>query len=479
MSVRVRFAPSPTGYLHIGGARTCLYNYLFAKKMGGTLIVRVEDTDLERSTREFENSQMNDLRWLGLEWDEGPGKDGQYGPYRQSERTHLYQEFANKLLENGKAFYCFCTDEELEAMREKALAEGRDPIYDGKWRNFPLDEARKKIAAGEKASIRFIAPLKDFTFVDGVRGEVTFPSGMIGDFVIQRSSGMPTFNFCCVVDDILMKITHVIRGEDHLNNMVRQLMIYEALEAKHPNFAHVSLLVGHDRQKLSKRHGATSVAQYREQYFLPEAMNNYLCLLGWSHPEEKDIFKPDEIIELFDLNRFSKSAALYDIEKLKWVNGQHLKEKNPSEIVAMLKNINDEYFEKYFGAQTNEWQTEFASLFLEKIQTLEEYVPFLADIFNSELNLEADAHDVLSWETTPVIKKVVQEMLQNFNNDFLTKDNLNDLMEVLKKDHKIKGKNLFMGLRVVLTGVCHGSDLTRLIPLTPKSVIEKRIQLLP
>jgi len=476
VSVRVRFAPSPTGYLHIGGARTCLYNYLYAKKMGGKLIIRVEDTDLERSSREFEDSQMNDLRWLGIEWDEGPGKEGEFGPYRQSERVEIYKNYATQLLEEGKAFYCFCTDEELEAMREKALAENRDPIYDGTWRDFPLEEAKKKIAAGEKASIRFIAPLKDYSFTDEVRGDVTFPQGMVGDFVIMRSNGMPTFNFCVVVDDVLMKITHVIRGEDHLNNMVRQLMIYEALKAEKPKFAHVSLLIGHDRQKLSKRHGATSVSQYREQNYLPEAMNNYLCLLGWSHPEEKDIFTKEEIANIFDLKRFSKSAALYDVEKLKWVNGQHLKSYDAAEIAKMFSHSKSEEVLKFFLPQSDEWKNEFVSLFLEKVQTLEDYIPFLTDIFTSKLNLMDDAKEVLTWETTPIVKKVVSDELAKLTDDYMSKEDLSSLMDILKKEHKVKGKNLFMGLRVVLTGLCHGSDLTRLIPLTPLNVIKKRVE---
>ena len=476
MSVRVRFAPSPTGYLHIGGARTCLYNYLYAKKMGGKLVVRVEDTDQERSSREFEESQMNDLKWLGIEWDEGPGKDGEFGPYRQSERMDIYQKYADQLLEEGKAFYCFCTDEELEQMREKAIAENRDPIYDGTWRDFPLEEARKKIEAGEKASIRFTAPLKDYTFTDQVRGEVTFPKGMVGDFVILRSNGMPTFNFCVVVDDLLMKITHVIRGEDHLNNMVRQLMVYEALGAETPEFAHVSLLIGNDRQKLSKRHGATSVSQYREQNYLPEAMNNYLTLLGWSHPEEVDIFTKEEITNIFGLERFSKSAALYDIEKLKWVNGQHLKKLPPELISNSLEKLDSSAIKESFSSQTPEWKTEFTSLFLEKVQVLEDYVEFLKAIFNGAPSLEEDAKEVLSWETTPVIKSLVQENLKSISGEYLSKEDLSSWMNTLKKEHKIKGKNLFMGLRVVLTGMCHGSDLTRLIPLTPVKVIQSRVE---
>ncbi len=476
MSVRVRFAPSPTGYLHIGGARTCLYNYLFAKSMGGKLIIRVEDTDRERSSGEYENSQLQDLKWLGMDWDEGPDIGGEFGPYRQSERTKIYQNYAEQLLEKGLAFYCFCTDDELEQMREKAISEGRDPIYDGTWRDFPLEQAKQKIASGEKASIRFIAPLKDYSFNDNVRGAVTFPSGMVGDFVIMRSNGMPTFNFCVVVDDILMEITHVIRGEDHLNNMARQLMIYEALQANLPHFAHVSLLIGHDRQKLSKRHGATSVSQYREQYYLSDAMNNYLCLLGWSHPDEVDIFTKDEIVHLFDLSRFSKSAALYDIEKLNWVNGQHLKNIELDKVLQLFKQINHPSVKERYLSQSDIWKKEFISLFLEKVQVLNDYIPILDSLFNDSPEIDEDAKAVLDWETTPKIIDVVKNKCLSLEEQFLSKELLNEIMDSLKKDFKIKGKALFMGLRVVLTGYCHGGDLTRLIPLTPLSIIKERLK---
>ena len=316
MSVRVRFAPSPTGNLHIGNARACIYNYLFAKRMGGKLILRVEDTDLERSKKEYEDSMVSNMKWLGVTFDEGPENPGDYGPYRQSERKEIYQKHADQLLEEGKAFYCFCTDEELEQMREKAIAEGRDPIYDGTWRDFPLEEARERITAGAKAVIRFKVPAKDYELNDKVRGNVKFPQGMVGDFVIIRSNGMPTYNFCCVVDDALMKISHVIRGEDHLNNTVRQLMVYEAFGFTAPEFAHASLLIGEDRQKLSKRHGATSVVQYQEDCFLPQALSNYLCLLGWSHPDEKDVFTNEEVTELFDLNRFNKAPPFMILRSL-------------------------------------------------------------------------------------------------------------------------------------------------------------------
>src|SRR5665647_3338381 len=246
MTVRVRFAPSPTGYLHIGGARTALYNYLFAKANGGKYILRIEDTDLERSKAEFEQLQIADLEWLGIIHDEGPDKPNpKYGPYRQSERLDIYMKYALEMIANGKAYYDFCTEIEIEAMKEKAAAEGHDPQYEGKWKDPAFDkEAHAIVAAGEKAAIRFRAPKKVYSFKDGVKGDVSFPENMVGDFVIMRSSGLPVYNYCCVVDDMLMDISHVIRAEEHLNNTVRQLMIYEALNAKPPIFAHVSLIIG-------------------------------------------------------------------------------------------------------------------------------------------------------------------------------------------------------------------------------------------
>ena len=325
MTVRVRFAPSPTGYLHIGGARTAMYNYLYAKAMGGKYILRIEDTDTERSERKFEDSQIEDLKWLGITHDEGPDVGGDYGPYRQSERGHIYKSWAEKLLDRGHAYHCFCTEEELTAKKEIATTEKQAPHYDGKCRNLTKAEVTTRIAAGEEAVIRFKAPLKAYAFTDHVRGEVVFPEGMVGDFVIMRANGIPVYNYAVVVDDASMKITHVIRAEEHLPNTLRQLMLYEAFGETPPEFAHGSLLIGEDRQKLSKRHGATSVNLYKEMNYLPAALLNYLCLLGWSHPEEKDIFDIHTLGTIFNLDRFTKAPAIYDIKKLDFINGQHLR----------------------------------------------------------------------------------------------------------------------------------------------------------
>lgn len=475
MTVRVRFAPSPTGYLHIGGARTALYNYLYSKNVGGTFVLRIEDTDLERSKSEYEKLQIEDLQWMGIIHDEGPDKPNpKYGPYRQSERLEIYNKYALELIAKGLAFYDFCTDEELEAMKEKATAEGRDSHYDGKWKRPEFyAEAKARVAAGEKAAIRFLAPHKDFILNDKVKGQVTYPDGMVGDFVIVRSNGLPVYNYCCVVDDMLMEITHVIRGEDHLSNTVRQLMIYEALGAKVPEFAHVSLLIGADRQKLSKRHGATSVNLYREEHYLPEAMCNYLTLLGWSHPTERDIFDKTDLKEVFSLERFSTSPAMYDIEKLKWVNGQHIKKMSNDDLIKL---VSKEAGSEFFNKQTPEWKNSCVEILKQQVHFLSDIIKMVQDLIVTEtLEMSDQLKDILSWETTPKIIDYIHGEVSKISTEYVTEAELNTWMEYVKKEMGVKGKPLFMGVRAALTGKDHGPDLKILIPLTPVNVIKKRV----
>lgn len=476
MTVRVRFAPSPTGYLHIGGARTALYNYLFAKSVGGTFVLRIEDTDLERSKAEYEKLQIEDLQWLGIYHDEGPDKPNpKYGPYRQSERLDIYKKIALELVEKDLAYYDFCTDEELEQMKEKAAErEDGSSHYEGKWKDPAFkEEALARVAAGEKPAIRFRAPLKPYTLNDKVKGRVVYPENMVGDFVIVRSNGLPVYNYCCVVDDVQMEITHVIRGEDHLSNTVRQLMIYEALNAKLPEFAHVSLLIGHDRQKLSKRHGATSVNLYRNEHYLPTAMCNYLTLLGWSHPEEKDIFDNKEIEGIFNLERFSTSPAMYDIEKLKWVNGQHIKKMENEQLIPLVEGLpGTEFIQK----QTTEWKNAAMNIIKQQVDFITD-IPKMVDevILRDHLEMTDVLKDILSWETTPKIIDYIASQVDGFNEDHISEAELNRWMDHVKKEMGIKGKPLFMGVRAALTGKDHGPDLKFLIPLTPVSVIKKRI----
>ncbi len=325
--IRVRFAPSPTGYLHVGGARTALFNWLFARHHGGSFILRIEDTDVERSTEESARQIIQSLTWLGIDWDEGPLKGGDYGPYFQSERLSLYREYSQKLLDEGKAYLCFCTQEELAREREEARKQGRPPRYSGRCRDLSLEERERCLEEGRRPVIRLMVPRQGTTVVsDLIRGEVSFENKVFDDFIIVKSDGMPTYNFACVVDDSTMKISHVIRAEEHLSNTPKQMMLYRALGFSLPKFAHVPMILAPDRSKLSKRHGATSVEEFREQGYLPEVIVNYLALLGWSPGDNREIMGIDEIITEFSLDRVSKTAAVYDTKKLTWLNAHYIRE---------------------------------------------------------------------------------------------------------------------------------------------------------
>lgn len=337
-TTRVRFAPSPTGALHVGGARTALYNWLLARQKSGAFLLRVEDTDLARSTRESEQMVLEDLRWLGLHWDEGPDVGGDREPYRQSERSEIYTKYANRLIDEGKAYACFCTEDELEKKRLQAESEGRPPQYDGTWRDADPDLVQERLDAGESYTIRFRVPDGSRVVIDdAVRGKVAWDANAtVGDFILLRSNGVPVYNFCVAVDDALMGITTVIRAEEHLTNTLRQILILRALNFPIPQYAHCSLILGSDRSKLSKRHGATSVTQFREEGYLPDAMVNYLALLGWNDGTEKEIYTVDELIEAFDINRITKSPAMFDGDKLRFINGQHLRALSDEQIGMLI-----------------------------------------------------------------------------------------------------------------------------------------------
>jgi glutamyl-tRNA synthetase len=451
-----------------------MYCHLYAKATGGSYVLRIEDTDQQRSKKEYEEAMIDDLKWLGLTHQEGPDVGGDFGPYRQSERMDIYNELIDQLVKEGKAYPCFLTQEELEQLTEKATSEKIAPhAYHGKYRDLDANEAAEKIKAGTEYVIRFKNPQKTYTFNDIVRGEVSFGPDMVGDFVIKRSNGMPVYNFCCVVDDWKMQMTHVIRAEEHLPNTLRQLMLYEAFGAKAPEFAHCSLLVGSDRQKLSKRHGATSVRQYRDQHYLPQALNNYLCLLGWSHPEEKDIFSLDEISDIFDLNRFNKAPALYDIEKLNHFNGEHLRALSEDELLAYLPC--ELACDHDFFKQSKEWQQTCVNFYREKIQLPSEFENFLKDIFSLEAVETEEVKEVSSWETTSQIAEYLKAEIAKIDADFVTGDDFTNWQNHLKKEMKIKGKPLFKGIRFALTSRTEGPDLKVLVPLTPVSIIKERL----
>lgn len=323
--VRVRFAPSPTGSLHIGGARTALFNYLFARANGGRFILRLEDTDFERRLTGAEEGIVRSLRWLGLDWDEGPEVGGEYGPYRQSERLDVYRREAERLLTAGLAYRCYCTPEELAADREEARRAGRAPRYNGRCRSISAEDKAEKEAAGIKPALRLRVPESGQTVVeDLIRGSVVFENATLDDYIIMKSTGVPTYNFACVVDDATMGITHVIRAEEHLSNTPKQILIYKALGYPLPAFAHVPMILAPDRAKLSKRHGATGVEEFQAQGYVPEALFNYLALLGWSPGDERELLGHDEVVREFSLAAVSKHAAIYDVQKLTWLNGQYI-----------------------------------------------------------------------------------------------------------------------------------------------------------
>ena len=333
--IRVRFAPSPTGYLHVGGARTALFNWLFARHHGGKFILRIEDTDRERSKSEYEEAIVRDLQWLGLDWDEGPSISGPYGPYRQTERAVLYREQLKKLMSLGHAYPCFCSHKELEAEREAIQTIGKIYRYSGKCRGLSREEADARRDAGEPYSVRLKVPEGTTTFLDLVRGTVTVDHAEIDDFILVRSGGEPTYNFVATVDDALMKITHVIRGDDHISNTPKQVLLYKALDFAPPLFAHIPLIFGPDRTPLSKRHGANSVGEFKRQGYLPEALMNYLALLGWSYDGKTEIFSKDALIKYFSLERVVKSAACFDFEKLQWMNGHYIREADDERIYQL------------------------------------------------------------------------------------------------------------------------------------------------
>ncbi len=323
--VRVRFAPSPTGYLHIGGARTALFNWLFARKQGGKLILRIEDTDVARLKEDSVSQIITSLKWLGIDWDEGPEKGGPCGPYYQSERLELYQRYAKELIDAGKAYYCFCTSEDLEKEREKQRLAKQPFRYGRTCRELSAAEVEKRLAAGAKPSVRLKIPATGSITVDDlIHGSVTFNMDQFDDFVIMKSNGIPTYNFAVCIDDHLMGMTHVLRAEEHLPNTPKQMLVYEALGWQPPHFGHMSMILAPDRSKLSKRHGATSVEEFRSQGYTHQAIVNYLTLLGWGPGDEREIFSPAETVAQFELEQMSKKAAIYDTKKLTWLNGQYL-----------------------------------------------------------------------------------------------------------------------------------------------------------
>ncbi|MDC0980440.1 glutamate--tRNA ligase, partial [Bdellovibrionales bacterium] len=467
---RVRFAPSPTGYLHVGGARTALYCYLFAKKEGGEFVLRIEDTDEERSTEESMRMQIGDLQWLGLQWDEGVHPEtledqGDYGPYRQSQRKLIYREYAERLLNEGHAYYCFMSDAEVEEQREKSKQEGGAIRVTSPYRELPLKEARAKLAAGDSAVVRFKVPeeIKSHSIHDLVRGEVSWQSDMVGDFVLLRSGGMPVYNFCCVIDDALMKISHVFRAEDHLNNTLRQLMIYEALKFPLPQFAHMSFILGEDKQKLSKRHGATSITDFKLKGYCPEAINNFIALLGWSSPEGAEILSMEELKSQFSVDRLNSAPAVFDSIKLKWVNAMHLRAMPHQElwekVSPFLKEAGLDFPDE------REWIDRSLGLLKVAMETYQDAVELFRPLDSSKFTLNEEGREVLGWEVTSKVVQSWRDQLAGCGESYLTEDLFKTIQNRVKAEAGVKGRELFQPIRVAVIGKPSGSDLQTLVQL--------------
>jgi nondiscriminating glutamyl-tRNA synthetase len=472
----VRFAPSPTGHLHVGGARTALFNWLFARREGGAFILRVEDTDRVRSTEESELAVLDDLKWLGLDWDEGPGAGGTFGPYRQSERLDIYREHADRLLEGGAAFSCYCSDEELERKRKEALAEGKVPQYDGACRELSDAERAARSASGLTPAVRLRAPSRDVVVSDMVRGDVEFKGGMLGDFIILRSDGRPTYNFAVVVDDSLMEITHVIRAEEHLPNTMRQLLLYEALDYEAPAFAHVSLIVDKDRSKLSKRRGATSVAEFRDLGYLPGGLLNYLALLGWSPPDGEEVMSVPDLIDKFDLAKVSPSPAAFDEDKLDWMNAHHIREEPIAEVAALgmrfaeLHGLIEPDFERFEA---------MVGLAREGLTRLSDLPEAIAYFFDGQMKPEPDA---VAWLARDDAKQLLTSLVQRLESSGgedaeLSSAAFKSTLKEAGKDVGVKGQELFMPVRSALTGRTHGPALGDVAAvLGRKRVVERLAQ---
>ena len=476
--IRVRYAPSPTGHLHIGNARTALFNYLYARNKGGKFIIRIEDTDQKRNIEGGEESQLKYLKWLGMDWDEGVDVGGAYGPYRQSERNDIYQKYYNELLEKGLAYKCYCTEEELEKEREEQMAKNETPHYSGKCRHLTTEEQQQLEAEGRQPSIRFKVPQgKVYSFDDMVKGQVSFESDGIGDHVIVKKDGIPTYNFAVTIDDHLMEISHVLRGDDHISNTPKQLMIYEALGWAPPIFGHMTLIVNESRKKLSKRD--ESIIQFIEQYeelgYIPEALFNFITLLGWSPEGEEEIFSKEEFINIFDPNRLSKSPALFDKQKLAWMNNQYMKQIELDRVVefALPHLIKSGRVKESRTEEENAWVRELIALNQEKMSYGAEIVELTELFFNDEVHMDEEAKEIISEEQVPEVLSAFLTEIENL--EAFTAEEIKKSVKNVQKSTGHKGKKLFMPLRVAATGQMHGPDLMKTIELLGKEKVKTRL----
>ncbi len=470
---RMRFAPSPTGELHVGNARTALFNWLFARQNGGDFILRIEDTDQERATKQFEKNLLDDLNWLGIYWDEGPGKEGLFGPYHQTERLHIYNAYLERLLSSGKAYPCYCLEEELEAERAGLVAKRMMPRYMGNCRHLSPEDRGRFEQQGRRPAYRFAVERGSIEFDDMIRGAMRFDGAAIGDFIIVRSNGLPAYNFAAVIDDHLMKISHVIRGEDHLSNTAAQALIYRALGFTLPVFAHHSLILGKDRTKLSKRHGAVSVREFRNRGIIPEVLLNYLALLGNSFGEGKEVCSVDEIINLFSLENTGKSGAIFDEGKLKWLNGIYIKNCPLSKLAALAAPflLEADYDE---SAHESGWLEKVLSVVRGNLNTLSEIKDYLPVFDDEKYKLSADASRLLKQDNALKAVKLFEEALLS---EGLPEDGFYErAIKKVRSRSGIKGRDLFLPIRCAITGLTWGPELDRIVAALGRESVLKRLE---
>lgn len=477
--VRVRYAPSPTGHLHIGNARTALFNYLYARHHDGKFIVRTEDTDQKRNVEGGEESQFSYLKWLGIKWDEGADIGGEYGPYRQLERLDIYKKYVDELLDRGLAYKCYVTEEELEKEREEQKANGQVPKYSGVHRDLTPEQQEKFEAEGRQPSIRFRVPEnKTYKFNDIVRDEISFESSDFGDWVIVKKNGIPTYNFAVAIDDHLMEISHILRGEEHISNTPKQLMIYEAFGWEAPEFGHMTLILNENRKKLSKRdeHILQFIEQYKNLGYLPEAMFNFISLLGWSPVGEEEIFSKDEIIKIFDPNRLSTSAAIFDPQKLKWMNNQYIKSEDAGRIekLTLPHLIQAGKLPENMEDSRRDWAAELIALYKDQLNYGAEIVELTELFFQEEIAYDEEAMAVLQDEQVPEVLKAFSEQLSAL--EAFEPDTIKGAIKSTQKQTGQKGKKLFMPIRVATTGATHGPELPNSIHLLGETVVQNRLR---
>ncbi|MCR8660742.1 glutamate--tRNA ligase [Paenibacillus endoradicis] len=478
--IRVRYAPSPTGHLHIGNARTALFNYLYARHLGGKFIIRIEDTDVKRNVAGGEESQLKYLKWLGINWDESIDVGGEYGPYRQTERLDIYNKYWQDLIDRGLAYRCYCTEAELEQEREEQTARNETPRYSGKHRNLTDEQRAAFEAEGRIPSIRFKVPAdRTYTFNDMVKGTISFDTNEMGDFVIVKKDGIPTYNFAVALDDHLMKISHVLRGEDHISNTPRQLMIYEAFGWEPPQFAHMTLIVNENKKKLSKRD--ESIIQFIEQYdklgYLPETLINFIALLGWSPEGEQEMYSSEQLIEVFDASRLSKSPAVFDSQKLAWMNNEYIKKADIDRIVALcLPHLQSAgLIAEQPSEEVLSWVHDLVALHQDKLRCASEIIEHTALFFRETVEDEAEAIEVLAEETVPTVLSAFLAELQTDGAEF-TVDGIKAMIKSVQKSTGCKGKALFMPIRAAITGQTHGPDLNQSLVLLGHDKVVSRLQ---